>query len=245
MKKYFDQEALLFPIEDIINKVEERDYRFFLKNKNFLKVVDTLEKFQRDVVEIDSAAGREFIVFKRQLYQLYEIQNRSVEEHEAFSFEIERENLKWLWNAKQDFAKEMDKENLRADLQAHAHLKGNVFKRKTMDPTKLYGLGYFGLSAVSYSLWPHMVNHVGSTLSYAALLGGAFMGMTQFHQKDLINSIKFIREGEHKGKIAMNIATSPFSSKTLIAEAGDIQGMCSLGNDGLGDDGIDTNLVHV
>jgi len=36
---------MLFPIETIINKVGERDYRFFLQNKNFLKVVDTLEKF--------------------------------------------------------------------------------------------------------------------------------------------------------------------------------------------------------
>jgi hypothetical protein len=71
-----------------------------LQNKNFLKVVDTLEKFQSSVVNLDSQAGRDFIVFKRQLYQLYEVQNRSVEEHEAFSFQIERENLKWLYNAK-------------------------------------------------------------------------------------------------------------------------------------------------
>ncbi len=86
MKKYFDQDALLFPIETIIMKVEERDYRFFLANKNFLKVVDTLEKFQSSVVDLDSQAGRDFIVFKRQLYQIYEVQNRSIEEHEAFSF---------------------------------------------------------------------------------------------------------------------------------------------------------------
>jgi hypothetical protein len=45
LKRYFDQDALLFPIETIIAKVEERDYRFFLQNKNFFKVVDTLEKF--------------------------------------------------------------------------------------------------------------------------------------------------------------------------------------------------------
>jgi hypothetical protein len=65
LKKYFDQDALLFPIETIITKVEERDYRFFLTNKNFLKVVDTLEKFQSTVVNLDSQAGRDFIVFKR------------------------------------------------------------------------------------------------------------------------------------------------------------------------------------
>lgn len=45
LKAYFDQDALLYPIETIIEKIETRDYRFFLANKNFLKVVDTLEKF--------------------------------------------------------------------------------------------------------------------------------------------------------------------------------------------------------
>ena len=47
LKDYFDQDAFLFPIEEIIAKVDDRDYRFFLANKNFLKVVDTLEKFQQ------------------------------------------------------------------------------------------------------------------------------------------------------------------------------------------------------
>ena len=125
---------MLFPIETIITKVGERDYRFFLQNKNFLKVVDTLEKFQSSVVNLDTQAGRDFVVFKRQLYQLYEVQNRSAEEHEAFSFQIERENLKWLYNAKQDFAKEMDRANALEDLNAHANLKGKIFKRKTMSP---------------------------------------------------------------------------------------------------------------
>jgi len=46
LKAYFDQDALLFPIEEIIQRVDSRDYRFFLESqKNFLKVVDTLEKF--------------------------------------------------------------------------------------------------------------------------------------------------------------------------------------------------------
>ena len=65
LKSYFDQDALLYPIETIIEKIEIRDYRFFLANKNFLKVVDTLEKFQQNVVDLDTQAGRDFMVFKR------------------------------------------------------------------------------------------------------------------------------------------------------------------------------------
>jgi len=70
-----------------------------LNQPQFYKVVDSLEKYQDFNVDLDTQEGRDFYVFKRQLYQLYEIQNRSVDEHEAFSFTIERENLKWLYNA--------------------------------------------------------------------------------------------------------------------------------------------------
>jgi hypothetical protein len=177
LKSYFDQDAYLFPIETIIQKVEERDYRFFLANKNFLKVVDSLEKFQHNVVDLDSQAGRDFIVFKRQLYQLYEIQNRSVEEHEAFSFQIERENLKWLYNAKQDFSKELDRVNALEDLEAHANLKGKIFKRKALSPKTLTGLGYFGFSGLTYMYYPYFVMHFGQSLSMLGMSMAAVAGM--------------------------------------------------------------------
>jgi hypothetical protein len=77
-------------MEEIVARVEARDYKFFLQTKNFLKVVDTLEKFQERTIDFNTEEGREFVVFKRQLYQMYEVQNRSVDEHEAFSFEMQR-----------------------------------------------------------------------------------------------------------------------------------------------------------
>lgn len=53
-------------------------------------MVDTLEKFEQGLLDKDSPRAREFILFKRQLYSMYEVQNRSVSEHELFSFEVER-----------------------------------------------------------------------------------------------------------------------------------------------------------
>ena len=76
-----------------------RDFNFFLEQRNFYKVTDTLERYQAGLESLDSQEGRDFIVFKRQLYQLYEVQNRSVEEHEAFSFQVERENLKAIYKS--------------------------------------------------------------------------------------------------------------------------------------------------
>ena len=158
------------------------------------------------------------MVFKRQLYQLYEIQNRSIDEHETFSFEIERENLKWLWNAKQDFAKEMDRVNALEDLTAHANLNGKIFKRKTMDPKRLYGLGYFGVSAFAYMNFPHMVLHFGTTFTYAAMIGSSFMGMKKFQDRDTINSIETVKEGDKMGKLLISVSTSPFTSNTIYAD---------------------------
>ena len=64
---------------------------------NFMKVVDTLEKYQQRVVNTKSDSGKEFILFKRQLYQMYEVQNRSIDEHDTFSLKLERQNLRWLY----------------------------------------------------------------------------------------------------------------------------------------------------
>jgi hypothetical protein len=96
-KSYFDQDALLFPVDTIIAKSQTKDFNFFLDHGNFFKVVDTLEKFEQGIVNKQSQEGREFVLFKRQLYKMYEVRHRSVWEHEQFSFTVERRNLKFLY----------------------------------------------------------------------------------------------------------------------------------------------------
>jgi hypothetical protein len=44
----------MFPIEEIVDRVNKRDYRFFLQSNNFLKVVDTLEKYQESAVDLST-----------------------------------------------------------------------------------------------------------------------------------------------------------------------------------------------
>ena len=156
-----------------------------------MKVVDTLEKFQEGVVDLQSKAGRDFIVFKRQLYALYEVQNRSVDEHEAFSFDIQRQNLKWLWNANQDYAKEMERLNALEDLNAHANLKGAIFRRKELSPARVHGLGYFAVSALSYMYFPYVVNTLGYTLTMFGMTATSLLGMHNFSEKNIINTIEW------------------------------------------------------
>ena len=58
------------------------------------------------MLDRNSPLAREFVLFKSELYQMYEIQNRSIHEHELYSFNIERRNLKWLYQANLNFIQE-------------------------------------------------------------------------------------------------------------------------------------------
>jgi hypothetical protein len=49
-----------------------------------------------------------------------------------------------------------------------------------MDPKRLYGLGYFGVGAMTYAYFPHMVLHFGQTMTTFAMISSAFMGMKTF-----------------------------------------------------------------
>ena len=73
LKEYFDEDALLFPVETIIEKAGQKDYKFFLTQENFLKVTDTLEKFEDNLLDKDSEGAREFTLFKQNLYKMYEV----------------------------------------------------------------------------------------------------------------------------------------------------------------------------
>lgn len=197
-------------------------------------------------IDLDTQEGRDFYVFKRQLFQLYEIQNRSIEEHDAFSFVIERENLKWLYNANQDFCKEMMRVNALEDLKNTHYLGGLVFKRKSMDPTKLKGLGCFGLSAFTYAYYPYVALHLGQTLSTFMMGTFAVAGMHLLSQREpIINTIEIIKEGEHAGKLKINYQETLLSSKTIIAAVNNVMGMVSLGNDDVGEDDVESNVVSI
>lgn len=182
LKAYFDQEALLFPIETIAEKAERRDFAFFLDHGNFFKVVDTLEKFQDGFVNQQSQAGRDFVVFKRQLYQMYEVKNRSIYEHEQFSFSMERRNLKWLWDANNDYVQEISRVNHIDQLVDTASLNGKVFKMKMMTPNRLKGIVSFAAAGAAYSHWVSMTLMFGPTVSAFGITAAAVYGMSQFQE---------------------------------------------------------------
>jgi hypothetical protein len=137
----------------------------------------------------------------------------------------------------------MDRANALEDLNAHANLGGKVFKRKTMSPKRLTGLGYFGAAGFAYMYFPHMAMHFGSNLTLLGMSAASFMGMYRFNERNVINSIEFIKEGADAGKLLFKVSTSPFTSKSIIASVSNTQGQFSLGDDDMGESDLESNVV--
>ena len=123
-------------------------------------------------------------------------------------------------------------------------MKGYVFKRKLLNPKKLKGFGALGASLYVYNYLPYIAAYFGPTLPLLALSAGTIYGLMAFAETQIINSIKVISEGEHKGKLEINVGTSVVGSHNIIVDVKDIQSVISLNNDDLGESG-DGNVVTV
>lgn len=236
---------MLYPVEEINAKIAERDFQFFLAENNFLKVVDTLEKYQERVIDLDTQQGRDFVVFKRQLFQMYEVQNRTVGEHEAYSFNIERENLKLLSNANRVFLQEMDRLNKIDDLRAHANLNGAIFRRKPLSLKRYTGLASFGLAGLTYSYFPQVAGLLGKNLTWLGVSGLSFYGMVSFREHNVVNSISIISEGENQGKLKINVSSSLLTSRDIIVDVNNTQAVYSFSNDDLAENDVENNVIRV
>ena len=210
---------------------------------NFMKVVDTLEKYQQRMVNTKSEGGKEFILFKRQLYQMYEVQNRSIDEHEEFSLTLERQNIRWLYQANLDYIGEMTRVTTLDNLIQHGALKGSVFKMKTLSASRIKGIGAFGLAALTYSHMAMLSMMVGPVIPMAGVVGAAVYGASSFMETDMISKIDFVVEGEFKGQLRATVQKSPFVSYTIIMNPKYTMSLCSLGDDDMGADDTEGNIL--
>ena len=69
--------------------------------------------------------------------------------------------------------------------------------------------------------------------------------MYKLNESNIVNSIEFVKDGEHAGKLKINVSTSVLTSKNIIADISNVQSVFSLKNDDLGEDDIENNLVSV
>lgn len=208
-------------------------------------MVDTLEKFEQGVVNVQSEEGKEFILFKRQLYQMYEVQNRSIDEHSAFSLGVERKNLKWLYRANMDFVNEMKRVNHLDNLVEHGALKGSVFKAKMLSPRRLQGLTALAATCFGYSNFSCLGFYFGPNVATLGLVAAAYYGMMQFYETQTISQIDYITDGENAGKLRVKVQKSPLSSSWVTVHPKNAKSVVSLSGDDMGETDLDSNIVYL
>lgn len=99
LTSFYREGGVCIPSETVRAKLQEQDYEYFLQMPNFLKVVSTLDRFESELVVPDSDEAKALRVFKRDLYEMYEVRNRSVAEHKQISMVIDRRSLNKLYKA--------------------------------------------------------------------------------------------------------------------------------------------------
>lgn len=178
---------------------------------------------------------------------MYEVQNRSVNEHELFSFEVERKNLTWLYRANGDFIQEMHRVDLQDQVADHSKLgKDEVFKRKTLSPRRFKGVGAFAASFGIYTYAPYIAAYLGTTLPMLGAVFGGLYGMLAFSESQIVNSIKIIKDqSENHGRLNITVGDSAFTTSNIIVDVKDVVSIVALGNDDFGEDGTDGNVLRI
>lgn len=148
-----------------------------------------------------------------------------------------------MWEANEDFLREMAKANKIDDMTNHANLKGAIFKRKSMDPYRMKSLGYFALTGALWSYSPFLVAHFGSTFSTLAIASAAMTGMMNFQERNVINNVRVSTNESTNGMLEINVSTSPISSRTIYAHMQNCHAVFALSNDDRGEEDVDNNVV--
>jgi len=208
-----------------------RDFNFFLEHGNFFKVVDTLEKYELTAVNKESKEGRDFVLFKRQLYQMYEVKHRSIWEHEQFSLSVERRNLKWLHDANRDFLMELQRVNHLDQMADMSKLsQTRIFKKKLLNEDKVRGLVAWGASAYGYMKLTSLTLMMGKFLPSAAITAGVVYGMMKWNDKNTISEMEMMADGNVKIKYSSGL----LKMHEVVAHPKDVWSMCALASDDLG-----------
>jgi len=69
--------------------------------------------------------------------------------------------------------------------------------------------------------------------------------MYKINESNIVNSIEYVKEGEHAGKLKINVSTSFIASRNIIADISNVQSVFSLRNDDLGEEDLENNVLNV
>jgi len=175
---------------------------------------------------------------------MYEVQNRSIDEHETFSTKLERQNLRWLYQANLDYIGEVQRVSSLDALVDHGQLKGSVFRAKMMSAKRMRGLGSLTIAAALYSHMSVMTMMMGPVLPVLSIVGTAMYGLRAFSDVGTVSRIDYVTEGEFNGMLRATIQKSPLVSYTVILNPKHTMSVCSVGADDVGEDDAEGNILH-
>ena len=82
---------------------------------------------------------------------------------------------------------------------------------------------------------------VGPTIPLFALAATTVYGMRSFNEAEFVSSIESLENGELK----ITVQKSPFVSYTITTNIKNVQSVCSLGEDDIGADDCEGNIINV
>jgi hypothetical protein len=77
-------------------------------------------------------------------------------------------------------------------------------------------------------------------------LATALYGLLAFAESQVVNSIQIIKDGsENHGRLRISINETVLASSEIIVDTRDIKSVVALGNDDLGEDNKDGNVLYI
>lgn len=110
-----------------------------------------------------------------------------MDEHDAFSLSIERQNLEWLYKANLDYCQEVSRVSFFDNLVHHGSLKGSIFKAKLMSARRLYGLGSLGAASMAYMHMGTLSLMMGPTVPTLGIVAATVYGLKAFNEQSKIS----------------------------------------------------------
>ena len=81
---------------------------------------------------------------------------------------------------------------------------------------------------------------MGSNLTTMLLTGFSVAGMYSMNDRNTVNSIELVKDGDNKGMLKFSISTSPFTSDDVYAKINDCQGVFCINGDDVGEEDLDS-----
>lgn len=116
-----------------------------------------------------------------------------------------------------------------------------------MNPRRIKGVGAFASAYGLYAYAPYLTIYLGTTFPMLGAVALGLYGMLAFSESKIINSISIIddEESEHHGRLIVTVGESAFRTSEIVVDVRDICSIVALGNDDLGNDNVDGNVLRI